>query len=163
MAMKILEYSNEIRYPRRKHPHHRCSDSTNSNLPIFLTVCTKRRSSVLAHELAHDALRDLWSDNSRWIVGLYVLMPEHAHLIVIEAARNRTPLSMWIGWWKQQASARGGGGGLVWQRDFWDTTIRTQAMFAEKSAYIKNNPVKRGLVHAENEWPFQGEVYCIGL
>jgi REP element-mobilizing transposase RayT len=97
------------------------------------------------------------------MVGPYVLMPEHLHIIVVEAVRNQTPLSPWIGWWKQQSSVQIGGGALVWQRDFWDTTIRTQAMFAEKIAYIKNNPIKRGLSQSETEWPFQGEVYRIAL
>ncbi len=118
---------------------------------------------MLAQDLAHEVLRDLWTDNSRWIVGPYVLMPEHSHLIALEAARNRTPLSVWIGWWKQQASRRVGGGILVWQRDFWDTTIRTESMLAEKVDYIKNNPIKRGLALSENEWRFQVEIYRIGL
>jgi putative transposase len=161
--MKILEYSNQILYPRRKYPHHESSDSTSSYLPIFLTICTKNRAPVLAQDGVHAALRNLWSDNSRWTVGPYVLMPEHAHLIVVEAARNQTPLSAWIGWWKQQASVRVGGGILVWQRDFWDTTIRTQAMFADKITYIKNNPIRRGLAQSETGWLFQGEMHRIAL
>ena len=161
--MKIWEYNNEILYPRRKHPHHRCDDSTDSYLPIFLTICTKNRVPVLAQDRVHTTLRDLWSDNSRWIVGPYVLMPEHAHLIVVEAAHNQAPLNRWIGWWKQQASVRVGGGVLVWQRDFWDTTIHTQAMLAEKIAYIKNNPIRRRLAQSETEWLFQGELYRIAL
>ncbi len=161
--MVILKYSNEILYPRRKHPHHRGGDAIDSHLPIFLTVCTKNRAPLLAYDRVHAVLRNVWSDNSRWMVGPYVLMPEHLHIIVVEAVRNQTPLSPWIGWWKQQSSVQIGGGALVWQRDFWDTTIRTQAMFAEKIAYIKNNPIKRGLSQSETEWPFQGEVYRIAL
>ncbi|MEN9846570.1 MAG: hypothetical protein RIS36_1717 [Pseudomonadota bacterium] len=162
-GMVILKYSNEILYPRRKHPHHRGGDAIDSHLPIFLTVCTKNRAPLLAYDRVHAVLRNVWSDNSRWMVGPYVLMPEHLHIIVVEAVRNQTPLSPWIGWWKQQSSVQIGGGALVWQRDFWDTTIRTQAMFAEKIAYIKNNPIKRGLSQSETEWPFQGEVYRIAL
>jgi putative transposase len=86
-------------------------------------------------------------------------MPEHCHLIAMEAACNRTPLRRWIGWWKQQASTNFEAGSLVWQRDVWDTTIRSQEMMAQKVAYIQNNPIRRGLVKSVEEWPFQGELY----
>ena len=43
--------------------------------------------------------------------------------------------------------------GLEFQRDFWDTRLRDEAQFAEKFAYICNNPVRKGLCQVAREWP----------
>ena len=43
--------------------------------------------------------------------------------------------------------------GLGFQRGFWDTRLRDEAQFAEKFAYICNNPVRKGLCHVAREWP----------
>ena len=157
--MTIPTYDNATLYPRRKHPHHGTIGSNVSPPLIFLTVCTRDRSPILANPRAHGVLRDLWCDNSRWIVGQYVLMPEHCHLIACEAGHNKTPLGRWIGWWKQQSSIRFETGSLVWQRDFWDVAIRNEEMLANKIAYIRNNPMRRGPVGSVEEWPFRGELH----
>ena len=156
--MTVFKYNNDILYPRRGYPHHGDCRSTNSSLPIFITVCTKDRMPLLANTRTHLVLRELWSDTSRWIVGRYVIMPEHCHFIVMEATPNSTPLRMWVGWWKRRATILLNGVPLVWQRDVWDTVIRDQTTLAEKISYIQNNPVRRGLVHSPSEWPFQGEL-----
>jgi putative transposase len=41
----------------------------------------------------------------------------------------------------------------VWQRRFWEHTIRDDEDFARHVAYIHYNPVKHGLVGAVREWP----------
>ena len=157
--MTILKYDNNILFPRRERPNHESSREASSPLPIFITVCTRNRVPALANARAHNVLRELWSDNSRWIVGPYVIMPEHCHLIVAEASSNETPLGMWIGWWKQRSSKEVGRNSLAWQRDYWDTAIRSQEMFAEKIAYMQNNPIKRGLAQFVGQWPFLGGLH----
>ena len=47
----------------------------------------------------------------------------------------------------------------LWQRDFWDTQMRSRAHYDEKWAYGRMNPVRQGLVRSPDEWPFQGEVF----
>ena len=42
-----------------------------------------------------------------------------------------------------------------WQRDFFDHRIRTWESGAEKANYIRQNPVRAGLVASPDEWPFQ--------
>ena len=47
----------------------------------------------------------------------------------------------------------------LWQRDFWDTQMRSPAHYDEKWAYVQMNPVRQGLVGVPDDWPFQGEVF----
>ena len=47
----------------------------------------------------------------------------------------------------------------LWQRDFWDTQIRSRMHYDEKWSYVRMNPMRKGLVQVPDHWPFQGEVY----
>ena len=43
--------------------------------------------------------------------------------------------------------------GIRFQRDFFDTRIRDDAHFVEEYGYILNNPVRKGLCAAPEDWP----------
>ncbi len=47
----------------------------------------------------------------------------------------------------------------LWQRDFWDTQIRSRTHYDEKWSYVRMNPVRQGLAQIPDEWLFQGEVF----
>src|SRR5437870_5293667 len=47
---------------------------------VFLTVCTKDRRPWLATDETHDLLREVWIASAAWLVGRYVVMPDHVHL-----------------------------------------------------------------------------------
>jgi putative transposase len=47
---------------------------------VFVTVCAKHRKPILANPEAHNALRDAWQRAENWLVGRYMIMPEHIHL-----------------------------------------------------------------------------------
>jgi putative transposase len=42
--------------------------------------------------------------------------------------------------------------------DFWDTQLRRQAHYNEKWEFVRENPVRAGLVHDPDDWPYQGEL-----
>ena len=44
----------------------------------------------------------------------------------------------------------------LWQRDCWDRQLRTGESYAQKWAYVRNNPVRRGLVDIADAWPYWG-------
>ncbi len=48
-------------------------------------------------------------------------------------------------------------GFLGWQRDFWDTQLRSGDSYSEKWAYVERNPVRAGLVESMGCWKWQGE------
>jgi putative transposase len=42
----------------------------------------------------------------------------------------------------------------IWQRRFWEHTMRDQRDFAAHVDYVHFNPVKHGLVSDAGEWPY---------
>src|SRR6266542_5575318 len=44
--------------------------------------------------------------------------------------------------------------GVQWQRNFFDHRLRHDESLAEKFAYICQNPMRAGLVHNEQDWPY---------
>jgi hypothetical protein len=69
-------------------------------------------------------------------------------------------LAEWVEYWKSLSAARWphAGEGKIWQRDFWDTQIRSAKGFAEKWTYVRENPVRAGLVAHSDDWAYQGEL-----
>jgi REP element-mobilizing transposase RayT len=49
----------------------------------------------------------------------------------------------------------------LWQRDFWDTQMRSRTHYEEKLSYVRMNPVRKELVSISENWPYQGEVFPI--
>jgi putative transposase len=45
-----------------------------------------------------------------------------------------------------------------WQRDFWDTRLRRSENYDQKWTYVRENPVRAGLVKQPDEWLFQGRM-----
>jgi putative transposase len=43
---------------------------------------------------------------------------------------------------------------LEWQRNFFDHRLRHDESEDEKAAYIRQNPLRAGLIEAEDDWPF---------
>jgi putative transposase len=46
----------------------------------------------------------------------------------------------------------------IWQRDYFDRQLRNNESYGEKWEYVRQNPVRAGLVKSPDAWPFQGEI-----
>ena len=65
----------------RRHPIHLVPREVhNRPVIIFVTTCTAKRRLVLASASAHEAIVTAWCAASTWLVGRYVIMPDHIHL-----------------------------------------------------------------------------------
>ncbi len=49
----------------------------------------------------------------------------------------------------------------VWQPGFFDHLLRGSESYAEKWAYVRETPVRAGLVDDADDWPYQGEIAII--
>jgi len=121
---------------------------------FFITInCSPRGQNQLAlPEKALAIERSLVHQQSSgaWWVHLFLLMPDHLHALVSfpkEAAIQRT-IQNWKGFLARQE-------GIVWQRDFFDHRLRHDESLTEKWTYIRNNPVRKGLVSTADDWPYQ--------
>jgi len=143
--------------PGRKHPARGVLILSQQPTIVFLTVCTKDRQSWLAQPNVHDALRKCWLSTDTWLVGEYLLMPDHLHLFC--APRDLTvTLQRWVSFWKRKFSCLHLPEAGAWQRDFWDTRLRRGENYTQKWHYIRENPVRAGLVKRPDDWRFQGRM-----
>ena len=145
------KYSYRRRMPHIQKPGH----------AVFVTFrklireafCAPARDLILAHCL-HD-------HEKRVYLHAAVVMPDHVHVLL-------TPLPDELGWPHplpailkliKGTSARSvnkllGTSGPVWQEESFDHVTRGDAGFQEKLEYIRQNPVRRGLVEKPEDYPW---------
>jgi putative transposase len=141
------------------HPAHPTPvERHNQPIILLVTVATVNRQSVLACGSSHAALRQAWVRAQRWIVGYYLIMPDHVHLFCTPCGPERDTIQSWCKYWKRLASMEDQSlkGAFVW--DCWDTQMRDQEHYLRKLEYVAQNPVRRGLVADSREWPYQGRL-----
>jgi REP-associated tyrosine transposase len=144
----------------RQHPIHLPPDEVpNRSIIIFVTVCTKNRRKILATSGAHEALLESWKSATAWLVGRYVILPDHVHLFCAPGGLEAPPLERWIQYWKslftKQFRLRSD---TVWQRHHWDRQLRRGESYDEKWEYGQSNPVRHRCVTTADEWPYKGEL-----
>ena len=148
--------------PVRKRPVHGVLRSALEPTIVFVTACTKDRVRWLATPGCHELLREIWREAAAWRVGRYVIMPDHVHLFASPADQDVSPfvsLEKWMAFWKSLFSKRKGDPGCRWQSSHWDRRLRRSESYAEKWEYVRDNPVRHGLVERAEDWPFQGELF----
>jgi putative transposase len=147
-------------FGRRRPVHQDLHEGFNKPVVVFVTVCTKGKKPILANDEVHRLLRDSWCEAHSWLVGRYVLMPDHLHLFCSPATTQSPLLQQWVSYWKSHAARNWPkpGDAPVWQSDFWDTQLRRVESYDEKWRYVVENPVRAGLVASAEDWPYQGEL-----
>ncbi len=91
--------------PGRKTPAQGVKLSLASPNIILLTVNTKDRVPWLARTAVHASLREIWREADAWLVGDYVLMPDHLHLFCAPRDLAFT-IERWLAYWKSRFSRR---------------------------------------------------------
>ncbi len=129
----------------------------------FVTACTAARQALLATAEAHSALIEFAERGEAlgaWM-GAYVLMPDHLHAFVA-LDDERISLSSWMKSLKHALSKTLRSGGVtspLWQKGFFDHVLRSEESAAQKWEYVRDNPVRAGLVSSWQEWPYAGEIF----
>jgi putative transposase len=133
---------------------------------LFFTVnLAERRSWLLAEHI--DLLRTAFRETRLrhpFTIEAVVVLPDHLHAIwelpegdadfatlwrLIKSSFSRAlPRSEWVSNSRRQKGERG-----VWQRRYWEHTIRDETDLARHINYIHFNPVKHGHVTRVRDWP----------
>ena len=144
--------------PRRKRPVHGFFPKRDDVNVVYVTANAKGREPWLANEAVHAALRAVWLCSREWRVGQYVIMPDHIHFFAAEGGPD-IELEAWMGYVKRMVSRSVQIPGGKWQDSQWDTRMRTVKQFQEKWLYVRENPVRKGLVTCPDDWPYQGYIF----
>jgi len=144
----------------RKHPIHQpVFNSGNQAVIVFVTLNAEKKKPILAKPDAVETILKAWHEAKTWMVGRYVVMPDHIHFFC--APRDvSVPLRKWVKYWKSIASRKWPRPEEhpVWQIDFWDTQLRASDSYRLKWDYVLRNPIRKGLVINPEDWPYAGEL-----
>ena len=148
--------------PERKYPVHPPPIwRPNEPVVLLVTVCVTPRQPLWANAGAHQALRSAWTQADHWLVGEYVILPDHLHLFCVPAGFDSAPVKTWVRYWKRLAGKELPSLKSHWQEDCWDTQMRSRPYYEEKLAYVQQNAVRYGLVTRPEDWPYAGRLHLI--
>ena len=128
---------------------------------FFITFTTRNGRRIPFLERANIVLQDYAHRASQLFniaVGRYVIMPDHVHLFV--RGDQSFVLSPWVGGLKRAMSVALPSAQL-WEPGFFDHVLGSDESYAEKWNYVRDNPVRAGLVTTADDWPYQGEIVLI--
>jgi putative transposase len=146
----------ENKFPQREKLPHGTPPWVKSDAIFFITICcTLRGKNQLCIEPVAAAIWEsiAFRQNRRdWFVPLWLLMPEHLHALV-SFPHDSNPAKV-IANWKEITAKKTG---IMWQRDFFDHRLRSDESHEEKANYIRQNPVRKGLVTKAEDRKFVWE------
>ena len=124
----------------------------------FVTFNTHQRRRLLANQTVHERFVSFAREAERRNIalGTYVLMPDHLHLFV--SGGHEFVLLQWVRMLKRVLSKAIAADLPHWQKGFFDHLIRHSESYSEKWEYVRQNPVRAGLVSDPDDWPYQGEI-----
>jgi len=141
---------------------------------FFFTVNLRdRRSDLLVAEI--DVLRAavrVVRRRAPFHIDAWVVLPEHMHCMWTLPEEDEDFSGRWREIKKAFAKALPAGEARsdvmvrrkergIWQRRFWEHTIRDEVDYAAHRDYIHCNPVKHGLVGHPGEWAYSSFRRCV--
>ena len=156
--MRTEETEKDTRFPQRKRLPHEVPPWVEEDAVYFITLNAQERGQFPL--LKQDQPSHLWESaqcyvrQNEWWPHLFLLMPDHLHLLA-SFSRSSGPNIVLPKWKRWTARALG----IRWQRDFFEHRIRTTEEYREKAHYIRQNPVRKGLVNEPEAWPFVWEMH----
>ena len=88
--------------------------------------------------------------SERWHLELLLLMPDHLQMLIAIAAD--TDLSSLIRDFKRITARKAK---IEWQRNFFDHRLRHDESEDEKAAYLRQNPIRAGLIRQDARWRYK--------
>ena len=121
----------------------------------FLTVCVIPRRNALANDDAWRALCQTLKRLDKWNTYCVLMMPDHIHLLTapIERELSVAAFLKWLKRWFNELydfprPCR-------WQSGGFDRLLRTSESIHDKWNYVRENPVRAGLVQHWKQWPYR--------
>jgi putative transposase len=133
---------------------------------FFTANLADRRLGLLTDRI--DLLRKAFRDTRRrhsFTIDAIVVLPDHLHAIwtlpdgdadfALRWRQIKSAFSRGLTSGEEISASRVGKGERgIWQRRYWEHTLRDEADFARHADYIHFNPVKHGYVSRVRDWPY---------
>jgi REP element-mobilizing transposase RayT len=120
----------------------------------FVTICVEDRLSVLANDTAFNALKTAVGKLQHWRVLAATVMPDHLHAFVAPTQDRNAKLGNFSAalkrWIRERLDAS-----WNFQPGCFDRLLRSDESVHDKWLYVRENPVRAGLVKDWTDWPYQ--------
>ena len=153
-----VEPREETLLKQRRHPAKGVFIFLDQATIVFVTVCSRQRKKELANPTVHAALLKAWSKADLWMIGAYVIMPDHIHFFCSPKDES-VAIEPWITYWKREFRRELGVTAPRLQLDSFHHRLRGEESYDEKWEYVRANPVRAGLVEKPEDWPYQGVIH----
>jgi REP element-mobilizing transposase RayT len=139
---------------RRMLPHYQKAGRT-----VYITF--RKANRIPFTPEARDAILQhcLHDNGKRYDLHATVVMPDHVHLLLLPLRDEKgwpyslpTILKLLKGCSARTVNKLSGARGPVWQEESFDHVLRSQESFEEKLEYVRQNPVRRGLVKRPEDY-----------
>jgi REP-associated tyrosine transposase len=130
----------------------------------FITCCIERRWPVLTNPHAWKICLKVLARLNQWQTLAVIAMPDHLHLLVSPLDRDAS-VSEFSKWFKRWFNEEYGlhfvsvskplAQTWSWQEGCFDRLLRSDESLSEKWEYLRQNPVRAGLVEDPDDWPYQ--------
>jgi REP element-mobilizing transposase RayT len=134
----------------------------DQDVVYLVTVCCARRFKVFVRmdtvRVGVECLERI-AGRQAWKIWKVCFMPDHVHLLLSPMKEREQSLSDFMRAWKSCVVLRLRRIGVadeVWQGEFHDRLLRSDEKLEEKWEYVRQNPVRAGLCHEPEEYPFSG-------
>ena len=128
----------------------------------FVTFCVARRREEFANprnaSLACACISQMRDEGHFWLYA-YAVMPDHVHL-VLRLRGDGLSLSRVVAKLRSAISRaiRSHRTDFAWQRGFYEWIVRTERDCHETIEYVLRNPIRAGLVHGDERYPYSGVI-----
>ncbi len=137
---------------------------------VFITLVTFNRATILNEPTAPQLLRYVWKKVAKrlpFTTNAVCVLPDHVHMLItlpendsnysirireIKRLFTRYYLNSMKETTPRNSSRIRQKEATIWQRRFWEHTIRDEQDFTNHFDYIHFNPVKHGYVRCVGEW-----------
>ena len=126
----------------------------DKSIIYFVTICVKDRRTVLARPEIFEAIKTVIAQLQKWYVLAVVIMPDHIHWVVSPVEDRDLSIGDFSHGFKRMLRKYLGTQSWDWQRGCFDRLLRSDENLQSKWIYVKDNPVRHGLVREANDWPY---------
>ena len=131
----------------------------------YITIVTHRRNPILVDNI--EVLRESFRESKRYYqysIDAIVILPDHLHMIITPKNSMDYPkiiraikynFSIKITQELEQSTSRHKKGmNPLWQKRYYEHTIRNEKDYQRCIEYMKNNPIKHKLIANEEKWKY---------
>ena len=125
----------------------------DQTVTYFITICVGGRRPVLNNPEIFGAILKICDLHEQWKTVAAVVMPDHFHALVRPVANRDAKITQYSAGLKRFVR-RETKATWKWQDGVFDRLLRRDESAESKWIYMRENPVRAGLVRRWEDWPY---------